>query len=375
MSRKTMVRVLVAALASLSMLAAMLGFASAPANADGDTETFNGGVAYPADSSCTITQVVNPSGTVTSNPVPPPPVCFDPSGSDQDEVLEPPSDDDYYRFVYYIGSTRLSEDEPYSTKGQSVATVEVWDNGVPGVQSPGYSTTAYQLTFNTAVTVPPAPNDYWAEVGDECKDIGYGDYRELTIFVKNNEDAGKRFIHRIWPDVDALDGSSVPWSDQAFRVQDGQTAGMHAKVRLYGMPGVWPGKTYKVKVWESDYDRADSSDRVVANLRVTVPNCDGTDPTDPTDPGHTVKPKGDLRQTGKHKVRAVMKKGSASAVPFRVLVQKPHRKAKVRNITLSQPRKVLVMKKLPKGTRVVLSAKWGGTWHKLEGKKVQGGRS
>jgi hypothetical protein len=228
---------------------------------------------------------------VSGDPVtaPPAPTCYDPSGSDLDELLVPVYTDGYGWPVSYVdsGMGPLNNAGPNSTYGASQVSVQSKEydpaSGMYVVRH------GWMLTFNTSVTAAPTPDSYWVTLG-ECKTAAGFTTRLATAFMRNEAGADSRYIGYVLPEADGENGTSVFDTQPAYRVLDGATIGMPLVADSPYKLGLDPGMTYTVKYWLEDRNSLATSSgagsRLGGQVSVYVPKCGG----DVTPPADTVKP-------------------------------------------------------------------------------------
>lgn len=300
--------------ASLATLLAALGVVGTVVTAAhaADPQPYNGGVDYSTNALVAPVASAYAAGTVTDNP--PAPICFDPSGSDQDECTAPSPSQDYMYEVVENGAS-LHYGEPTSSGGRATLTILVFNNNPPIGQYSGYSKTQFVVTFNTAETAQPASNQYSLVVSDQCTaDPNVGDWRPVTVMATNVADDGHRYVADIYAGTSGTTseggtGNIVGYADHARRLMDGNTASIELSDTNNGVWGLRSG-VYETSV------HIDGADVPAATLHVVVPSCDAVPPT--------ATPSGQLEHPRLHRVRATLVNVDVpSTTTFRVVRTKP----------------------------------------------------
>ncbi len=331
---------------------------------------YDGGTGYPAGSSCVIEAVQYPLpgvDTVPSlplvNSVPPAlDTCFDPAGTQQDELVGLPSDG---RFFYGIGDINDSSYQPVtgsgviSAGGSTVVYVNVFDNGGGSGQS-GMSTTQFRLTFPNLADVTPADNIYSVEIGPDClKDSGGTYYRTMTTSTENVADLGLAYVPYVKAVATTSSGGFATEGEEATRVMDGTSTGnLAVKTTVGDREGVRSGLTWEVKFKVRDVP---GGTLYTAHTEtVDVGPCPGDTVVTPLP---KLFPKAKIIRRKAHALQVSMDKGSTSQAWFRVKTNPPKKKA------WTKPYKVTTKKPLKKwrthlryGTKIVVKAyfkKWG----------------
>lgn len=349
MSRNLMTRVVFAPVAMLAMMASMLGVTTTASAASSPP-------IIPLTPNCVVTLVSGDSATA-----PPPPTCFDPSGSDQDEFLVPYYlESNGYDVSYVDGQMNpYSSVAPNSTHGASQVIVQSmhYDNAFGGYTNGA----AWRLDFGTTVLSVPTPNSYWIEFG-ECKTVAGITVRGTTAFVRNEIGQDGRYIGSIYPEASANGGAvGVVDTVAATRLYDGSAVGIPLITFQDDKPGLTPGYTYQVKFWLADEGSAAYSGNpkrwLGATQSVVVPKCGTTT----TQPGSAASPKATITVVHRghvfNRVKVVMGSRQATKATMYRVTRDPRR-----GRTVSQSYtvrcKTVEYRKVRKGT--VVTVKFAG---------------
>lgn len=362
MSRNRWMR-LIASSAGLGLL---LGLAPAVAEAD----NYDGQFDYPQGASCVITTETNPEGVIDD--APPPPICFDPAGTAEDEVVAPVGNPPYSpRYYYNVGPQSdyvfLFDNEPYMTHGETIV-VTVWDNAPSGGQLPDVSKTQFVLSFPNTAEVTPADNIYTVTVGETClQDRGGTNYRRVTTSVEQVADNGKTYTQYAKPQASESMGGAATEGDQATRIMDGtRVDGLAVMTTAGDREGLRSSLTWELKFKVRDVPGGPLYTAHTEN--VVVPPCPGDPVVEPPSPPKFKKPNARIFRTGAHKVRVQMNKGSLAKGIFRVKVNPPgkgQRNAKTKPYTFVKQKQITRRGGLRYGTVVLVKAKYKGGWHKV----------
>lgn len=328
----------VATLTSFVMVLSTLGGISAASAAPGDP-------IIPSAPSCVIELVSGDPATA-----PPAPTCYDPSGSDLDELLAPLYYDGNGKQVVYHNSESWSPykwDQPNSTHGAGQVNVGAtfFDPSL-GYYVERFSWT---LAFNTSVTAQPNANAYWVVVGD-CKFGGAVPVRPATAYFRNEAGVDGRYVGH----VSATTGTNQPVS--ATRVLEGATVGLPLIVDS-SQPGLSASteqdRTYHLTYWLEDRSTVagsgEATRRIGMELSVLVRACNrnsgGT--------GSTVEPKAKIvvvkRGPVFSKIKVVLGSRKATEPTRYKIIRDPRRGPTLRK-TFNTKFKVVTYYKVRKGT-------------------------
>lgn len=354
MSRKILSWVLVP-LTTFALVAGGMAFSAA--DADGS---------MPTSPSCTITLVSGDSSLA------PPPLCFDPSGADQDEYMTPTYVDANGKNVAYeVNGSLNTPNQNTSTGGAGQVSVvsQVYDPSV-GYYVDG---SAWSLTYNLTVTAPEAANEFSAVVG-ACHSTGPASgMTDIELKGFNTPDGSARY----WPYAtaelkqvvggDTIGGPNpnLAGTPVSGRVNDGQSASLmpvygDKSFTLQAKPGTWrvkffiagakPGyeitPIFVPRCGPFDVPAGDPHGKLKPQGRVWKPNCQM-----PLIKGFASTKK--LPKGGKTTFRYT--KGKQKLRPFKIL-------------NGAKKRKVRVFSHVPPRVVVTLQYKKGGKWVRLSRK-------
>ena len=298
----------------------------------------------PSSPTCIVTLTSGDPATA-----PPAPTCYDPSGSDLDELLVPVYYDASGYDVSYVNSNMgpYKTASPNSTNGASQVLVQTmrFDPSVGGY----VKAHAWQLTFNTSVTATPSPNGYAVSVGS-CVN---SNTRQVTASFRNEAGPDGRYIGYVFPQAYAT-GVTVLDTQPASRVYDGATVSIPLVYIAEDGNGIAGGYTYTVDFWLTDTSSVPGSGagtrRLGGSVKVYVPSCkEGTVPPSTS----TTKPQAKIvvlkRGPVFNKVRVVL--GSRKATePTAYKVIRDPRKGKTLRKTYDTKFKKVTYYKIRKGT-------------------------
>ncbi len=260
MPRNTQSWVAAAITTLLIMAVPVLGSVPAASAAPGDP-------IIPTTPSCIIELVSGDPATV-----PPAPTCYDPSGSDLDELLVPVYTDGSGWDVSYVDSNMspYKSSAPNSTNGASQVQVQSmrYDASLGGYVN-GH---AWRLSFNTSVTASPSQNGYSVSVG-AC--VGYNT-RQVTANFHNAAGLDGRYVGHVFPRAYAT-GAGVLDTQPAYRVYDGASVAIPLVYVAEDGNGIIGGYTYTVDFWLTDTNSLPNSGagtrRLGGSVKVDVPAC------------------------------------------------------------------------------------------------------
>ena len=232
----------------------------------------------------------------------PAPTKSDVSGGDQDQFYIP---GDFQHPQSSWGGYKLngsSIDEGWhSVNGASSITITT-----------SYNSGTWTFNFSSETTGTEATNKFEMIVGSVCKHSEYNEvYRPVFARFTNVADDTGRFVHSIWPSVDASD-KIVANNKSGEDIRDGKTVDiLIAEAPSEQQNGLSPGK-YHVDFWQADKGTAvleeqNPNAKVVKRLDFTVPTC------------AKPQPKGNLkaiRENNRPKLRATLSTSHVSATKF-----------------------------------------------------------
>lgn len=273
MSLRKRLRVLIPAFVIL----ALLGVIPAEAGA---------GEGIPSSPSCLVTLISGDEAVAL------PPTCFDPAGSDQDELVIPSILDPSGwggEISYFInGEVVFDSEVPLSTNGLASLSITTQFWSPTSGLSDGPS---WRLDFNVEPVGVVPPDTYWVEVGG-CFDRGW--LRHVTAYTRNEASADERLIHEVWPHTISVDGGTGTVGIKPMsRIFDGETASTALYTFEDTEPGLAPGVTYVVTFWQATKGSAvnsGNSTRFIAHREtVKIPSCSSDGGGTQVSPKATIK--------------------------------------------------------------------------------------